>query len=510
MTKRFPLYLIAGLVAICLSTACNDDDADTITISGDYNNCAVASFSLSKNDAILRALDSVFFSIDMISAEIYNADSLPKGTDITSMVLNVGTPAASSVTVTYKSRFTDNDTTTSLTTNPGDSINFAGGPVKMTVTSYNGLDKRDYTIRLNVHTVEADTLYWAQMQKIDFPRTASAQKSVMFGDKVHTLLSGTDGNNYICVTDDPSSNDWDVTTATLPQGAVIASFSATDDAMFITCTNGDLHTSTDGATWTSTGVTMHTIYGGYDSQLLGARHDSDGWNHVTYPASTVNAVPDGCPVSGTSQLIKYQSKWSSSPLVVMVGGQDSSDRYTGESWAYDGNKWARISTTGIDERAGVTLISYNIPRMSSDSWNVTEQTALLAMGGLYETDNGLKASRMVYISYDFGITWKEADSYLQFPSDGDEAYPTFYGAQGFVIDYTLTARAVNDGAWTDMATNRLPAWAIPMSDRSRVSRPVTSWECPYIFLFGGYESDGTLLGSVTRGVINRFTFRPLY
>ena len=45
---------------------------------------------------------------------------------------------------------------------------------------------------------------------------------------------------------------------------------------------------------------------------------------------------------------------------------------------------------------------------------------------------------------------------------------------------------------------------------SRVSKPVTSWECPYIFLFGGKKADGTLQPHVTRGVINRFTFQPLY
>ncbi|MDE6395054.1 MAG: hypothetical protein K2K77_06905, partial [Duncaniella sp.] len=239
--------------------------------------------------------------------------------------------------------------------------------------------------------------------------------------------------------------------------------------------------------------------------LLGARHDSDGWKQVTYPATTDKALPAGCPVSGTSQLVTYQTKWSSSPMAIMIGGKDAAGNLTGEAWAYDGSVWAQISTTGIPARSGVTLFPYSTPRVDSSNWRVTEQSALIAAGGLTKSGDTYAASTKVYISYDFGITWKEADSYLQFPS----TYTAFYDAQAFVIDYTLTSRAISD-AWTDMPVNNLPLWANPIAVRSRVSKPVTTWECPYIFLFGGYKTDGSLVPSVIRGVINRFTFRPLY
>ena len=86
------------MLIACITAGCNDDDtSEMVTIEGDYYNCGITSFSLSKNDSVLRALDSVFFSIDMINAEIYNADSLPKGTDIRKIVVNVGASAAKSV-----------------------------------------------------------------------------------------------------------------------------------------------------------------------------------------------------------------------------------------------------------------------------------------------------------------------------------------------------------------------------------------------------------------------------
>ncbi len=512
MTKRFPLYLIAGILALCFTAACNDDPSETTILEGDYNNCAISTFSLAKDDSILRALDSVYFSIDLIDAKIYNADSLPKGTDITKFIVNVTAPAASAIELSFKSRFTGNDTTVNITENPGDSINFAAGPVKMTVTSYNGQTKRDYDISVRVHTMDADTLYWDRLQQVSFPKAASAQKTVMYGSGPHTLLAGTDGKHYLCTTDSPEAYDaWHTAVSSLPSGADISTFSATDNALYIATADGALYSAADGLTWTPTGARMHCLYGGYGSTLLGARRDSDGWKHVTWPATTERAVPADCPVSGTSQLIIYQTKWSTSDLAIMVGGKDSSGRYSGETWAYDGSRWDRISSTGIDEREGVALFPYSTPRLSSDSWKVTEQSALLAMGGQYETDKGIEASNTVYISYDFGITWKEADSYLQFPKD----YPDFSAAQAYVIDYTLHARSTfGNGAWRDLTPRTIPCWATPAANvddiRSRVSKPVTSWECPYIFLFGGKKADGTLQPHVTRGVINRFTFQPLY
>lgn len=511
MTKRFPLYLISGLLALCLTAACNDDPSEVSIVDGDFNNCAISSFSLAKDDSILRSLDSVYFSINLIEAEIYNADSLPKGTDISRFVVNVSAPAASTIEMSFKSRFTGNDTTVNITNNPGDSINFAAGPVKMTVTSYNGQTKRDYNVSVLVHNIDADTLYWDRLQQVSFPKEATAQKTVLYSGTPHTLLAGNDGSYYLCTTSSPESYDaWQTAASSVPANADINSFSATDDALYITDTDGALYRSTDGLSWTATGATMHCVYGGYGTTLLGARHDSDNWRHVTYPATDERIVAPDCPVRGTSQLIIYQTKWSTSDMAIMVGGMDSSNRYSGETWAYDGSRWDRISTTGIDEREGVTLIPYSTPRLSTNSWKVTEQSALLAMGGEYETEDGIQAAKTVYVSYDFGITWKIADSYLQFPED----YPGFSSAQAYVIDYTLHARSTfGDGAWRDLQVRGIPCWAQPAAGpdtHSRVSRPVTSWECPYIFLFGGKEADGTLIPCVTRGVINRFTFQPIY
>ena len=127
----------------------------------------------------------------------------------------------------------------------------------------------------------------------------------------------------------------------------------------------------------------------------------------------------------------------------------------------------------------MTLLPYFTP-YTTGAWRVDEQSVLLAMGGTYEGENGTEVSNTVYISRDMGITWAKGSTYLQFP----ESFPGFYDAQAFVIDSRLSVD-------------------------SRISRPITSWECPYIYLYGGLKADGSLLTDVSRGVINRFTFKPL-
>ena len=44
----------------------------------------------------------------------------------------------------------------------------------------------------------------------------------------------------------------------------------------------------------------------------------------------------------------------------------------------------------------------------------------------------------------------------------------------------------------------------------RIQSPVTSWECPFIYLMGGYNDQGALLPYTWRGVYNRMTNYPVY
>ena len=174
--------------------------------------------------------------------------------------------------------------------------------------------------------------------------------------------------------------------------------------------------------------------------------------------------------------------------------------------------WAKISSRDIDEREDVALFPYFTPREVTGFWRVTERSALIALGGRYESTEGQVVSNNVYISYDQGITWDEASSYLQLP----DYIPDFAAAQAMVVDARLddsmSRSASTADGWTVFTGNRMPVWAtpVPFAHASRVSAPITEWECPYIYLFGGENAAGDLYNTLWKGVIRRFTFAPLY
>ena len=109
---------------------------------------------------------------------------------------------------------------------------------------------------------------------------------------------------------------------------------------------------------------------------------------------------------------------------------------------------------------------------------------LLAFGGA--TDSGV--SDKTYISFDFGMTWLEGSSLIQLP----DYIPPFSMAQAYTYDRVLTP-------------SRSMIWTAP----SRATAPVESWECPYIYIFGGVNRVGATQQKVWRGTLNRLEFKPI-
>ena len=134
----------------------------------------------------------------------------------------------------------------------------------------------------------------------------------------------------------------------------------------------------------------------------------------------------------------------------------------------------------------------------------TEYSVLMAFGG----NDGETVNRTVYISKDYGRTWNEGGESVQLP----DYMPNFNNSQAYVE--TVTFRSRSNEIWTEFQNKlRIPSTAriaSPFSfGMSRATEPVTQWDCPYIYLYGAYESDGTLSPYIWRGTINRLTFKPI-
>ncbi len=451
---------------------------------------AVRTFSFQPDKKIMPRLDSVFFSIDLVTGRIFNAEPMPYGTDVTRLVPVLTTlEGVSSATFTV-TRAGMADTVYNYVTSMTDSIDFTN-PVRLTLVSLDGLVTRDYTIYVNVHKEKADSLTWSQVDRRTLPTSlgiVSGQRTVRFGNSLRCLTTAR--GKYCMASLENDINDLNGATADLGQWDLrdvnfgfapqISSFAATDDALYILNEEGELYRSTDGQAWTSTSLQWHSIYGAYGKTLLGSVQTADGWKIQTYPSGETTDLPQGMPVAKTSVPVIYNFQMSDVPQMLIVGGRKADGSLSTDTWGYDGRTWMKISRRGLPEGLLTPAVAPYFMLEYNKDWTSDMIPSLIAIGG-QKADGTV--SRKVYISDDYGITWNEASDLLQLPT----YIPSLYDAQMFTISRILTG-------------DILPA---------RISRPIEKWDCPYIYMFGGVLEDGQTSNNVWRGVINQFSYKPV-
>lgn len=503
MKRYFPLYILLGLIIGQFAfSACKDDPEDAPVDNSDQFVVMVKAFSLKTNDSILTNLDSVFFSINLNEGTVYNADSLPLGTRVDSLGVNLTLSSVSKAEITMPGT-SGADTIIDFIQNGAQAINFSKGYVTLHLESVNELVQRDYRIYVNVHKMKPDSLSWGNAQWSAYPTSIAAPTELKaIEHKGQAICFATDGATVTrAVTDNPGNDSWQITDITLPEGLMISSIIAGPATIYAIDLSNRLHTSADGGvTWESLDATFTHIYGVYGSTVLGVDRNTSGrYVYVTYPASGSTAVPDDAPVSGTSQPVTFTSEWSSEAMMMIQGGTTSSGEPVNSTWAYDGSQWAPLTNKGIPALSGVTLVPYFTYRVGAN-WVATKQATLLAIGGT--KDDG-RINRNVYLSLDRGVNWALGGELLQLPAE----VPSLSGAQALVFEQTLTSRSAAP-LWHSVEMPVMPAW-FTIADNETGIAPIDSWKCPYIYLLGGRTADGQINTQVWRGVINRLSFKPL-
>lgn len=502
MNKRLPIYLLFILLIISI-VSCKDSDTDPVTPS---SNVAVTAFRLSADTSVLVNLDSVFFSINLNSSEIFNADSLPKGTDVKKLVVKIGHPLVSSAKLYVKGGERQKDTVINYLKNPNDSIDFTGN-VTFELVSEDKSVTREYSVKVNVHNVEPDSLFWSIKARRSLPsiqlEDLISQKTVEYNGNAYCLIQ--EKKRYVMShISNPALSDWSKEIVNFTFVPDVKSFESTDNALYILSTSGELYTSQDGIDWTSCGTSLYSITGYYKDMLLGVIKDGYDYKHDIYPRPSgfePYKCDDGFPVRGSSQMITFNTEWSLDPQGIIVGGVDKYNKVIGDTWGYDGKVWARISLNPFPPRYDMVLFPYFTFKTNKKNWTVTKLTTWFAVGG---RNQGNEVTKDVYISLDNGLNWKKGDDLVQLP---DYIY-AFASAQGLVFSSRLPARSGISNSWEYFPPRKLPVWfMIEAPVRSR-SIPAT-WDCPYIYLFGGVNDRNILQNNIWKGAINRLTFKPL-
>lgn len=467
------LVTLTAAITSCNSEVKTDEVLPTSAV--------VRSFTLSNDDKVLPHLDSIFFSIDLYSGAIYNADSLPYGTNVSRLVPVILTDGASVAELSVP-RPNLPDTLYNYLENSTDSIDFSNGPVKLRVVSLDGQTERNYSIKVNVHKQISDSLEWSRPEQRSVPSPfdiVTQQATAMMGQTYCVITRY--GQQYGLATATDPEGPWNTQTIHLPFQPVLNSLRGTINALYMLDAQNNVYTSTDGTTWTSTGQKMNNLIAGYQNRLIGTVQNGGNWKIVTYPGNQVTDAPSGFPVTGTSQGVTYVYEMSITPQLVIVGGRTPEGHLTDNTWAYDGTTWANITKTPMPRRLeNMTLTPYFTTKADTATWRMSRQSVLVAMNGT-AADGTINDT--IYISPDCGMHWTKAPARMQ---PDARILPERTQAQAFTHDRKFG-----------------------VTSRSRAVTPITQWSAPSIYMFGGVNRQGVTYNTLWRGTINSLTFKPL-
>lgn len=503
MAKQLIIPIIAALMSVMAASCKSDPVPGTDT---EEKSVQVKKFNLADDYQVLDSLENVFFTIDLKDARIFNADSLPYGTRIDRLIPEITVVSSASLVEIQIPRPNMKDTVYNYNEHSTDSVDFSNGPVHLRVVSQGSLVERTYEIKVNVHQVKPDTIAWSSIATAPLPTSfgrIDGQKVVELGGRYYCFTS-SEGKYCLSATSNPSNASWESEEIELPFAADANTLAVADGRFFLLDSDGNLRSSDSGmASWTETGCVWRGIYGAYGTELIGCAESNGAWTIEMYPSGTSTQMPDGFPVKGTSAPQTFTSEMAFSPQMMMVGGVDAAGRYVNGAWGYDGREWAMISHRPLPEGYdGMCLVAYDLFNVPNTTWRPKKYPALLAFGGMNE--NGM--NRTVYTSSDWGMTWRKGSDLIQLPADLEVC-----AGSSAIVYSTIMRDSRSQQGWTPLPVRRLYPHCAPVPWlASRVEKPVTEWECPAIYVYGGRDENGRQIAKAWRGQLIRYTFLPQY
>lgn len=367
------------------------------------------------SDATIRAfgIDTIGkgiyykFTIDQLKREIYNVDSLPVGSDTIIDKILIDT-----LTVTGWVTSGLNDTLF----NTSDSVDLRE-PIKLKVHAADGVTVREYTIKVNVHKQDPDSLIWREMAALPASPVSGKQKSVILKEELFVYTSSTTA--YRSSLSTPASLQWSLINVKLPEGAKLNSIVSFNNQLFITTENGEAHYSDNGINWTPMdmqGMQMVTFLGGIpEDKVTGSKNrltgifTKDGENYFcaknleeTSWQKSEETIPENFPLEDIYSTVFTNA--SGIKQTVIVGNTetvtaDNTEITTEETvpwFTMDGLTWADMSTP----------TDFSCPAMKNPS--------IMYYGGLFHMMGGdfniIRTSRV-------GIEWNEAATKFRYPTE---------------------------------------------------------------------------------------------
>lgn len=490
MSIRKSCHIIAFL-AIAMPAflaGCNSKTEDVEEKYTPASNVAVTAFSLKANSEVAPKLDSVFFAIDLKAGIIFNADSLPVGTDISSLVPVITYPSS----VTGASIRTI-DGTHDYKESPSTPLNFTE-PAQLTLTAEDGTTRRTYSIKINVHKQNPAQLLWSNEQIAALPGGTTTepkcQKTISFKGTTYCYIQLQDGMVSLFI-ESASDGNFNGGPINIPFTPALRTLTAVEDRMYMLSDTGELYETADGRNWDDCSEQWECITGPYLGSVTGIKRESGKLIHTAWPAETLpeSSVDSDFPLSGFTNPGTVTTEWSPWPVLFIYGGEKADGTLSGQTWGFDGERWSVISSGKSLKVKNATLIPYWLARPTTTMWLTDNRDAWLIIGGT--TEDGT-CNRKVWYSFDNGVNWFEGAETMDLPVHIHDMIQADAIVQ-------LVPREASAEKWRQ-SRGRLDV---------TVEGSTILWTCPEIYMYGGITPTGATYNSVWRAALARFTFTPI-
>ena len=513
LLKKITIFGVLSL--IILLSACGSLDEDGIYYS--KQNTMVCAFSLQKDTSVLSNLDSIFFTIDLDRSLIYNADSLPKGTDVSAIAVKATFMNPANVYVNYEDEYGSVKTFSYLATSQA-TIDFRKseeGKVKMDVIAADGKTTQTYTLKVNVHKVVADSLYW---RKIETTSISGELNNIVSSKCISTkegyFMFAQEATGEVNVYRTTNFNEWEKKSGIAMPSIDWRTLTYDGSTLYVLSQNQELYTCSDleNIQFNQSSLMQDyipvSLVGVYENSLLAIVKNNEEYNHARIDIPTgeilLTSMPEEFPIKGFSQPITFTSKWTQDQLVIACG-EKSNGSLTNAVWGFDGKNWAILNNAVsggslITPRTGVVMFTYYTYEYNSEIDLHYKVLTYFIIGGW----DGTNMTNDLYYTTNLGGKWKKADatSPMALPS---EIAPRM-GADVFVLDEPISQKSYNDGpVWRDIELLNTKNITKLMSLKTEDVQTA-----PYVFMVGGSSSlQYNFINEVWKGVIWRLTFPPI-
>ena len=335
------------------------------------------------------------FVVDQDNNLAYNADSLPVGTDVTSVSLNISCDGVAYIYVDSLDSF---EMTTS-----SDSLDLTN-PVRLLIASTDGTYSREYKISLNVHTVDPNQLYWNRMASM--PLAASASLRVLAkGDNLYLFGCDSDGLLTLATASSAVATEWQTKSLTGAPTAVNMNSIIIFGDKFYLVADGALYASADGESWENIpcGKQLTTLFAASDKNATLWAATADSLVSTTDVAAGFTAVQ---PLASTFPLYDISS------IISPLRTNNNIDRYIliGRPVAdaqSQAQLWGKLSTESkwVEYQLPVSNPAKLCPQLRSLTV-IPYDDKLYAIGGSgVANGEAVDALSVIYVSRDNGITW---------------------------------------------------------------------------------------------------------